>query len=205
MLSGEEDPYLPGRRAAAGRRVASRSTELLCRQGGAHCLSLPCVPYPQLHAVLWRHMIEAQGVQGTQHLDISALAKVSDGYTAGCILQAIQAVLTERRLLQLSKRPLLTSEFLGPLAKLDPVYREEEESLKVRLWGVQDQQKWGSQPSEAPPPRSIVYFGSLHLLPTELRREGLVGRASWAPTATDPGDGWGRTRGYSAGEEASRP
>ncbi|KAI4570848.1 hypothetical protein MJT46_006365 [Ovis ammon polii x Ovis aries] len=92
-------------------------------------LLLPRPDYASRY-VLWRHMIEAQGVQGTQHLDISALAKVSDGYTAGCILQAIQAVLTERRLLQLSKRPLLTSEFLGPLAKLDPVYREEEESLK---------------------------------------------------------------------------
>lgn len=153
-------------------------------------------------------MIEAQGVQGTQHLDISALAKVSDGYTAGCILQAIQAVLTERRLLQLSKRPLLTSEFLGPLAKLDPVYREEEESLKVMLWqgrwGEQDEQQWGSQPSEAPP-RPIVYFGPLHLLPTELRREGLVGRASWAPAATDPRDGRGRARGCRAGEETSHP
>ncbi|XP_027396071.1 IQ and AAA domain-containing protein 1-like [Bos indicus x Bos taurus] len=92
-------------------------------------LLLPRPDYASRY-VLWRHMIEAQGAQGTQHLDISALAKVSDGYTAGCILQAIQAVLTERRLLQLSKRPLLTSEFLGPLAKLDPVYREEEESLK---------------------------------------------------------------------------
>ncbi|KAJ1063221.1 hypothetical protein K5549_013086 [Capra hircus] len=60
-------------------------------------LLLPRPDYASRY-VLWRHMIEAQGVQGTQHLDISALAKVSDGYTAGCILQAIQAVLTERRL-----------------------------------------------------------------------------------------------------------
>ncbi|XP_011728118.2 IQ and AAA domain-containing protein 1-like isoform X1 [Macaca nemestrina] len=80
--------------------------------------------------VLWKRMIEARGVQPTQHLDISALAKVSDGYTPGHILQAIQSVLTERRFLQLSKRPLVASEFLGQLAKLDPVYREEEESLK---------------------------------------------------------------------------
>ncbi|OWK06579.1 hypothetical protein Celaphus_00012391 [Cervus elaphus hippelaphus] len=86
-----------------------------------------------------------QGAKGTQHLDISALAKVSDGYTAGCILQAIQAVLTERRLLQLSRRPLLTSEFLGPLAKLDPVYREEEESLKRRS---EDLRAEDSDPSE---------------------------------------------------------
>ncbi|KAL4662842.1 hypothetical protein H8958_013825 [Nasalis larvatus] len=80
--------------------------------------------------VLWKRMIEARGIQPTQHLDISALAKVSDGYTPGHILQAIQSVLSERRFLQLSKRPLVACEFLGQLAKLDPVYREEEESLK---------------------------------------------------------------------------
>lgn len=83
-------------------------------------------------AVLWKHMLEAQVSQAAQSLDISALAKVSDGYTPGHIVQAIQSVLTERRLLQLSKRPLVASEFLGHLAKLEPVYREEEEALKVR-------------------------------------------------------------------------
>uniref|UniRef100_G3TMG1 IQ motif containing with AAA domain 1 like n=1 Tax=Loxodonta africana TaxID=9785 RepID=G3TMG1_LOXAF len=86
--------------------------------------------YGEALAVLWKHMIETQGVQVTQSLDISALAKVSDGYTPGHILQATQSVLTERRLLQLSKRPLVASEFLGHLAKLEPVYKEEEESLK---------------------------------------------------------------------------
>lgn len=78
-------------------------------------------------------MIEAHRVHVTQGLDISALAKVSDGYTPGHIHQAVQSVLTERRVLQLSKRPLVASEFLGHLAKLEPVYREEEESLKVRF------------------------------------------------------------------------
>ncbi|XP_004458341.2 IQ and AAA domain-containing protein 1-like [Dasypus novemcinctus] len=80
--------------------------------------------------VLWKHMIETQGVQVTKSLDISALAKVSDGYTPSHILQATQSVLTERRLLQLLKRPLVASEFLGHLARLDPVYKEEEDSLK---------------------------------------------------------------------------
>ncbi|XP_012641646.1 IQ and AAA domain-containing protein 1-like [Microcebus murinus] len=80
--------------------------------------------------VLWKHMIEARGFEVTQSVDISALAKVSDGYTPGHILQAVQSVLSERRLLQVVKRPLVASEFLGYLAKLDPVYREEEESMK---------------------------------------------------------------------------
>uniref|UniRef100_A0A8D2B073 IQ motif containing with AAA domain 1 like n=1 Tax=Sciurus vulgaris TaxID=55149 RepID=A0A8D2B073_SCIVU len=90
------------------------------------------VPRPDYASryVLWKHMIEAQGAQVTQSLDISALAKVSDGYTTGHIFQAAHSVLNERRLLLLSKRPLVASEFLGHLAKLDPVYKEEEESLK---------------------------------------------------------------------------
>ena len=33
------------------------------------------------------------------------------------------------------KKPLVASEFVGHLARLDPVYREEEESLKVKLLG----------------------------------------------------------------------
>ncbi|CAO2603641.1 IQ and AAA domain-containing protein 1-like, partial [Lemmus lemmus] len=80
--------------------------------------------------VLWKRMIENRRPQATQSVDLSALARVSDGYTTGHILQAIQSVLTERRSLQLSKKPLAASEFVGHLAKLDPVYREEEESLK---------------------------------------------------------------------------
>nr|KAF6469639.1 IQ motif containing with AAA domain 1 like [Molossus molossus] len=54
--------------------------------------------------VLWKHMLDAQNVQVTQSLDISSLAKVSDGYTPGHILQAIRLVLTERRILQLPRR-----------------------------------------------------------------------------------------------------
>ncbi|KAM4874739.1 IQ and AAA domain-containing protein 1-like [Thomomys bottae] len=80
--------------------------------------------------VLWKHMIESQGVQVTQSLDISGLARVSDGYTPSHILQVVQTVLTERRILLLSKRSLVASEFVGHLAKLDPVYKEEEDSLK---------------------------------------------------------------------------
>lgn len=85
-------------------------------------------------------MIEARA-QVTPSLDLSALARVSDGYTSSHILQATQAVLNERRLLQLSSRPLVVSEFLEQLAKLDPVYREEEETLKVRPLGLGTQER----------------------------------------------------------------
>lgn len=140
-------------------------------------------------------MLEAQGVQVTQSLDISALAKVSEGYTAGHILKAIQSVLTEQRLLRLAKRPLVASEFLGHLAKLDPVYKEEEESLRVRLrvgeakgWVVGPHQP-GSQPSEAPgaqhtvAPPSAPPWSSFSLEGTK-RSQGRTcrqGQPTWFP------------------------
>lgn len=109
-----------------------------------------CTPPSPLPAVLWKRMIENRGTQLTQSLDVSALARVSDGYTPGHILQVIQSVLTERRILQLSKKPLVASEFVSHLARLDPVYREEEESLKVKVPG---QGQWAQQcqPGVSPP------------------------------------------------------
>ncbi|XP_021515421.1 IQ and AAA domain-containing protein 1-like [Meriones unguiculatus] len=94
-------------------------------------LFLPRPDYASRY-VLWKRLLEKRrpGTQLGQNLDISALSRVSDGYTAGRILHAIQLTLTERRLFLMSKRPLVASEFVGHLARMDPVYREEEESLK---------------------------------------------------------------------------
>ena len=41
-------------------------------------------------------------------------------------------VLTERRISQLSKKPIKAVEFVAPLARIDPIYKEEEEAFKVR-------------------------------------------------------------------------
>ena len=67
----------------------------------------------------------------TELLDISSLAKVTDGYTQKHIMTACQQVLTERRVAQLAKRPLVASEFIPPLARIDPIYKEEEEAFKT--------------------------------------------------------------------------
>ena len=85
-----------------------------------------------LCAVLWRTMILRHSGQLTSSLDISSLAKVSDGYTAGMIDGVCAAVLIERRVNQLLKRPLGGIEFIAPLARLDPIYKEEEEMFKVQ-------------------------------------------------------------------------
>uniref|UniRef100_G1MV47 IQ motif containing with AAA domain 1 n=1 Tax=Meleagris gallopavo TaxID=9103 RepID=G1MV47_MELGA len=86
--------------------------------------------------VLWKHAITQRGGEITKLLSISCLAKLSDGFTQGCIVRAVQAVLSELRLLQMVRKPLCTAEFLTPLASQDPVYNEEEETFKVMLGAV---------------------------------------------------------------------
>lgn len=80
---------------------------------------------------MWRTLIEKQGGELTKALDLSSLAKISDGYTAGHMVQVIQTVITKRRILQQARKPLTATEFVAPLAKIDPVFKEEEEALKV--------------------------------------------------------------------------
>ncbi|XP_069555042.1 dynein regulatory complex protein 11 [Brachyistius frenatus] len=80
--------------------------------------------------ILWKQLIQKQGGEVTKTLDLSSLAMISDGYTAGHIVQVIQSLVTKRRVLQQANRPLSAAEFVGPLAKIDPVFQAEEEALK---------------------------------------------------------------------------
>uniref|UniRef100_A0A8D2ZQ37 AAA+ ATPase domain-containing protein n=1 Tax=Scophthalmus maximus TaxID=52904 RepID=A0A8D2ZQ37_SCOMX len=80
--------------------------------------------------ILWKQLITKQGGEVTKALDLSSLAKISDGYTPGHMVQVIQSVVTKRRIMQLANRPLTAAEFVAPLAKIDPVFQEEEEAFK---------------------------------------------------------------------------
>uniref|UniRef100_UPI0037E85F5E dynein regulatory complex protein 11 isoform X1 n=2 Tax=Semicossyphus pulcher TaxID=241346 RepID=UPI0037E85F5E len=80
--------------------------------------------------ILWKQLIKKQGGVVTRALDLSSLAKISDGYTPGHMIQVIRSVLTTHRILQQANRPLTAAEFVPPLAKIDPVFQEEEEALK---------------------------------------------------------------------------
>jgi len=81
--------------------------------------------------ILWPALIKKHNGRITDALDISSLAKVTDGYTPGHIVQAVTAVLTERRIKQLAKKPLTAVEFVPALAKIDPIFKEEEEAFKT--------------------------------------------------------------------------
>ncbi|XP_010116248.1 PREDICTED: IQ and AAA domain-containing protein 1, partial [Chlamydotis macqueenii] len=81
--------------------------------------------------VLWKHIILQNGGAVTDSLNVSCLAKLSDGFTQGHIIQAVQAVLSKLRLQQMPIKPLRTAEFITYLARRDPVYKEEEETFKA--------------------------------------------------------------------------
>ena len=88
------------------------------------------VPDYSFRCCLWKELILAKGGHITKHdsFDASSLAKVSEGYAAGHIVAAVNNTLTDRRLLQQKMRPLQPVEFIGFLAKCEPIYREEEEA-----------------------------------------------------------------------------
>ncbi|KAM3619184.1 uncharacterized protein V6R79_004288 [Siganus canaliculatus] len=90
------------------------------------------IPRPDYSSrcILWKQLIKKQGGEITKSLNISSLANISDGYTPGHIVQVIESVVTKRRVLQQAKRPLTAAEFVVPLAKINPVFQEEEEALK---------------------------------------------------------------------------
>ncbi|XP_040297045.1 dynein regulatory complex protein 11 isoform X2 [Bufo bufo] len=90
------------------------------------------VPRPDYAArlVLWKQLISQQA-DSTTSLNYSALAKITDGFTPGHMVQAVDTVLNERRIRQFSQKPLAAAEFLGSLSRQEPVYKEEEETFKT--------------------------------------------------------------------------
>lgn len=83
-------------------------------------------------SALWTQLLPAEGAELGPSLDLSSLAKITDGFTAGHILSAIQSVLRPHRIKKLRLQPLTATEFIQSLSRTEPVYREEEESFKVR-------------------------------------------------------------------------
>ena len=58
------------------------------------------VPVCMHGVVIWRNLVLRNGGKVTASLDLSALSKVSDGYTGAQMNTALQQILTERRIHQ---------------------------------------------------------------------------------------------------------
>ncbi|GBN88826.1 Dynein regulatory complex protein 11 [Araneus ventricosus] len=80
---------------------------------------------------LWREIIKRH--RNNADLDVSVLANISDGFTAGQIEIAVQNVLTDRRLVLEKKIPVNPAEFVSALAECVPVYEEEHAAYKAWL------------------------------------------------------------------------
>lgn len=82
------------------------------------------VPYPDYPSrlMLWRSRIQAQldavreDSEIPESFDLSTLAEISEGFSAGDICQAAKKTLTHRRVDRLDKRPHDDAEFLNALA-----------------------------------------------------------------------------------------
>ena len=97
-----------------------------------------------------------RGVQIGGSVDLSTLAHVSEGYTAGSIYRSVKTTLTPRRVHRIAKRPLLSSEFLGVLAQQQQLLKKNVQarlgaisyaiSLEVEIEreGVEGDGQWGS-------------------------------------------------------------
>lgn len=90
--------------------------------------------YLNCFLVLWKQLIQKQGGEITEALDLSSLAKLSDGYTPGHMVRVIRSVVTKHRISQQASKPLTAAEFAAPLAKISPIFQQEEESFKVQRY-----------------------------------------------------------------------
>ncbi|XP_054556153.1 dynein regulatory complex protein 11 [Talpa occidentalis] len=90
------------------------------------------VPRPDYASryVLWKEIIQRNGGVLSNSLNVSCLAKVSDGFTPGHMVHVVRSVLTDRRVRQQSRKPLTAGEFISALTSMEPVYQEEEDSFK---------------------------------------------------------------------------
>ena len=94
-------------------------------------LVLPMPDYSQRYA-LWKGLITSKGGQilkWSDKFDLSSLTKISDGYTAGHIKYSVDQTLTDRRVIQQKIRHLQAVEFVGHLAKCEPVHKHEDEAF----------------------------------------------------------------------------
>ncbi|XP_017777581.1 PREDICTED: IQ and AAA domain-containing protein 1 [Nicrophorus vespilloides] len=88
------------------------------------------IPRPEYSSrfAFWNQML--QDLDGISwHFNFSGVSRISDGYTIGVIMSALNEVLTVKRKLQLRVKPLNPLEIINALAKRVPVYKEEDEAM----------------------------------------------------------------------------
>ncbi|XP_022118176.2 dynein regulatory complex protein 11 [Pieris rapae] len=93
-------------------------------------VQIPRADYGSI-SLMWRSKLHRAGAL-SQRLDVSCLARVSDSYTIGTLLSALDGVLTTKRRLQLRIRALTAQEVAVQLSTKEPVYAENE--IAAEAW-----------------------------------------------------------------------
>ncbi|KAL0271263.1 UNVERIFIED_CONTAM: hypothetical protein PYX00_008408 [Menopon gallinae] len=92
---------------------------------------IPRPDYSSLSFIWTDLLFQYSGV--SRQFDVGVLAKLTDGYTVGSIIDVIQEVMTCKRILQLVVQPLNHFELINALSKRQPVYKEEEDMFEQWL------------------------------------------------------------------------
>ena len=123
------------------------------------------MPYPDYPSrlMLWRKCIQAQlllAEKSAHHdipddFDLSTLAHISEGFSAGAICQTVKKTLTHRRVERLDKRPHNESEFLNSLAqeaaKNQLTYKNDHEVFRdftAKMTGLDDERRRAKEERE---------------------------------------------------------
>ncbi|CAG9789481.1 unnamed protein product [Diatraea saccharalis] len=87
-------------------------------------IHIPRADYGSI-SLMWRSRLHKAGALSPR-LDLSCLSRVSDSYTIGTLLAALNDVLTTKRRLQLRIRALTAQEVAVQLSYREPVYAEQD-------------------------------------------------------------------------------
>ncbi|XP_063367172.1 dynein regulatory complex protein 11 [Cydia amplana] len=92
-------------------------------------IQIPRADYGSI-SLMWRTQLHRAGALSPR-LDVSSLARVSDSYTIGTLLSALDGLLTTKRRLQLRVRALTAHEIAVQLSTREPVYAEQDASAEA--------------------------------------------------------------------------
>ena len=94
------------------------------------------LPYPQYSSVLmmWKsaldEVLRPHKRQLPAEFDLSSLAHITLGYSAGSIVKAVRATMTDRRIERLDKRPLTESEFIQALSRCPRTFNSDNKQFR---------------------------------------------------------------------------
>ncbi|KAL9645938.1 hypothetical protein ABK040_001046 [Willaertia magna] len=92
------------------------------------------VPDHASSLLLWKTLIEKVSKQVVSNdFNIYTLPTISESYSSGGIATVVNNVISDRRRIKLKENPLTIDEFIGPLAKVDPVYPNDDQKMKAFL------------------------------------------------------------------------